>query len=168
VRPPLGGVRQRESDGGQVVVGGVPVDAVAPCVGLDGDGGAGGDPGPGGLTAGLPAHPVPARLHAGRIRAAWGPALVFGGRRLRLDAGSAVTTAESSALYVYRLTVAPRILQRGAVTHPDKLATSPTYTCSEMVAVIFADDQDLNQGRSERLICGCRAVRVDRLRMLPV
>jgi hypothetical protein len=70
-RPPLGGVRQRESDGGQVLVGGVPVDAVAPFIGLDGDGGAGGDPGPGGLTAGLPAHPVPTRLHAGRVRAAW-------------------------------------------------------------------------------------------------
>jgi hypothetical protein len=37
VRPPLGGVRQRESDGGQVLVGGVPVDAVAPCIGVDGD-----------------------------------------------------------------------------------------------------------------------------------
>jgi hypothetical protein len=71
VRPPPGGVRQRESDSGQILVGGVPVDAVAPGIGLDGDGGAGGDPGPGGLTAGLPAHPVPARLHAGRIRAAW-------------------------------------------------------------------------------------------------
>jgi hypothetical protein len=69
VRPPLGGVR--ESDGGQVLVGGVPVDAVAPCIGVDGDGGAGGDPGPGGLTAGRPANPVPARLHAGTIRAAW-------------------------------------------------------------------------------------------------
>ena len=45
--------------------------AVAPCIGLDGDGGAGGDPGPGGLTASLPVHPVPTRLHAGRIRAAW-------------------------------------------------------------------------------------------------
>jgi hypothetical protein len=42
VRPPLGGVRQQESDGGQVLVSGVPVDAVAPCVGLDGDSGAGG------------------------------------------------------------------------------------------------------------------------------
>jgi hypothetical protein len=38
----------------------------------------------------------PPRLHAGRIRAAWGPALVLGVRRLRLDAGSAVTTAEES------------------------------------------------------------------------
>jgi len=71
VRPPPGGVRQRESDGGQVLIGGVPVDAVAPCVGLDADGGARGDPGPGRLTAGLPAHPAPAWLHAGRVRAAW-------------------------------------------------------------------------------------------------
>ncbi len=45
MRPPLGGVWQRESDGGQVLAGGVAVDAVAPCIGLDGDGGAGGDPG---------------------------------------------------------------------------------------------------------------------------
>jgi len=60
VRPPPGGVRQRESDGGQVLAGGVPADAVAPCIGLDGDGGAGGDPGPAGLAAGLLAHPLPA------------------------------------------------------------------------------------------------------------
>ncbi len=55
--------------------------AVAPCIGLEGDGGAGGDPGPGGLTASLPVHPVPTRLHAGRIRAAW-----RSGSRLRRQA----------------------------------------------------------------------------------
>jgi hypothetical protein len=46
-----------------------PVDAVAR-IGLDAGGGSGGDPGSGGLTAGLPAHPVPAWLHAGRARPA--------------------------------------------------------------------------------------------------
>ncbi len=70
MRPPLGGVRQRESDGGQVLMRDVPVDAVAPCIGLYGDRGAGDDPGPGGLTAGLLAHLVPTRLHAGMVRAA--------------------------------------------------------------------------------------------------
>jgi hypothetical protein len=111
VRPPLGGVRQRESDGGQVLVGGVAVDAIAPCIGLDGDGGAGGDPGPAGLTAGLPAHPVPARRHAGRVRAAWRSR-----SRLRRQApaawrpGSAAGTADDR--YLRRWAAPPKCYAR--------------------------------------------------------
>jgi hypothetical protein len=70
VRPLPGGARQGNPMAVRSSQAVDRVDAVAPCIGLDGDGGAGGDPGPGGLTVGLPAHPVPAWPHAGSAHAA--------------------------------------------------------------------------------------------------
>jgi hypothetical protein len=92
------------------------VDAVAPCIGLDGDGGAGGDPGPGGLTAGLPAHPVPTWLHAGSAHAA---------RRSRsrlrqsgachLAPGSAAATADERASDMRAFYAQPCILTHSSL-----------------------------------------------------
>jgi hypothetical protein len=65
LRPPLRGGGHHEPERGQVVVGGVAVDAVPPGVGLHGDPRAGADPFPRRVAALPLAHSVTSRLHAG-------------------------------------------------------------------------------------------------------
>jgi hypothetical protein len=92
-----GGVWQLESDGGQVLVGGVAVDAVAPYTGLDGD------VAPEAIQARAYSRRACLRIRCRRdcmlerYAQRGDPARVYGVKGPRLDAGSAAATADERA-----------------------------------------------------------------------